>query len=85
MVKTFLGVLSVLFLLTLFILPSSAEAAVRVRGYYKPSTGSYVQSYYRSNPNSTRYDNYSTRGNYNPYSGKSGTVNPYSPSYRWRY
>ena len=85
MTKIFLGVLSVLFLLTLFILPTSAEAAVRVRGYYKPSTGTYVQPYYRSSPNTTRFDNYSTKGNYNPYNGKSGTVNPYSSSYRWRY
>lgn len=85
MKKLFLGTLSILFLLTLFMHPSSAEAAVRVRGYYKPSTGTYVQSYYRSNPNSTRYDNYSTRGNYNPYTGKSGTINPYSYSSRYRY
>jgi len=57
---------------------NTAEAGY-VRGYYKPSTGSYVQPYYRSNPNSTRFDNYSTRGNYNPYTGSRGYKSPY----RW--
>ncbi len=49
-----------------------SEAATRVRGYYKPSTGSYVMPYYRSNSNSFRFDNYSTRGNSNPFTGKKG-------------
>lgn len=50
-------------------------AAVRVNGYYKKN-GTYVQPYYRSNPNSTKLDNYSTKGNINPYTGKIGTKNP---------
>ena len=59
---------------------SFAEArTVRVKGYYKPSTGSYVQPYYRTSPNRSKWDNYSTKGNYNPYTGRKGTVNP------WRY
>lgn len=58
----------------------SVEArTVSVRGYYKPSTGRYVAPSYRTSPNSYKFDNYSTKGNYNPYSGKKGTVNPY----RW--
>lgn len=56
----------------LFMVPSGAEAAVRVRGYYKKS-GTYVAPSYRSTPNKTKLDNYSTKGNYNPYSGKIGT------------
>lgn len=56
----------------------SAEAkTIKVKGYYKPSTGTYVMPSYRSSPNKTKFDNYSTKGNYNPYSGKKGTVNPY--------
>jgi hypothetical protein len=39
--------------------------------------GSYVQPHYRSAPNESRYDNYSTRGNYNPYTGKAGTRSPW--------
>ena len=53
-------------------LVSHADAATRVKGYYR-SNGTYVQPYYRSSPNSTRYDNYSYYGNYNPYTGKYGT------------
>jgi hypothetical protein len=52
---------------------SVADAySVRVRGYYKPSTGKYVMPHYRSSPNSTKWDNWSTQGNYNPYTGKKG-------------
>ena len=54
-----------------------------VRGYTKKN-GTYVQPHYRSSPNGTVLDNYSTKGNINPYTGKEGTVNPpiypYSPS-----
>ncbi len=60
----------VAFSLGLFV--QTTEAAVRVRGYYKPSTGSYVSPYVRSSPNSYKFDNYSARGNYNPYTGKRG-------------
>lgn len=62
-------------------LVGSVDAASRVRGYYKPSTGSYIQPHYRSSPNRSRYDNYSTKGNYNPYTGKKGYTSPYK-SYR---
>ena len=48
-----------------------------VNGYTRRD-GTYVQGHYRSSPNYTRMDNYSTRGNYNPYTGKTGTVNPYN-------
>ena len=64
----------------LFVSTGSVEAkTVSVKGYYKPSTGSYVTPSYRTSPNKTKFDNYSTRGNYNPYTGKKGTQNPY----RW--
>lgn len=55
-----------------------AEArTVRVKGYIKPSTGAYVAPHYKTSPNRTKIDNYSTKGNYNPYSGKKGTVKAY--------
>lgn len=63
---------------------SFAEAATRVRGYYKRSNGSYVQPHYRSSPNSSKFDNWSTKGNINPYSGKRGYNDPFR-SYRFRY
>ena len=50
--------------------------AASVRGYTKKN-GTYVQPHMRTNPNKTRMDNYSTRGNVNPYTGKTGTKSPY--------
>lgn len=53
----------------------SVEAkTTRVKSYYKSSTGTYVNSYYRTSPNKTKLDNYSTKNNYNPYTGKKGYV-----------
>jgi len=43
------------------------------RGYYKPSTGGYVNGHYKSNRNNTNWDNYSTEGNTNPYTNSRGT------------
>ncbi|OHA82992.1 MAG: hypothetical protein A2937_02185 [Candidatus Yonathbacteria bacterium RIFCSPLOWO2_01_FULL_47_33b] len=52
-------------------------STVRVKGYVKPSTGKYVAPHYKTSPNKTKIDNYSTKGNYNPHSGKKGTVKAY--------
>ncbi len=74
--KRLLPVLALLIGALLF--SASAEArTTRVRGYYKPSTGSYVEPHYKTTPNHSKLDNFSTKGSYNPYSGKKGTVNPY--------
>ena len=77
-----LAVLSVLgfLLLGLFGFTSSSEALVKVKGYTKKN-GTYVMPSYRTSPNKTKLDNYSTKGNYNPYSAKKGTVNPYKFKY----
>lgn len=56
---------------SLIISSAPASAASRVRGYYR-SSGTYVQPHYRSTPNRYKSDNYSTKGNYNPYTGKKG-------------
>lgn len=42
-----------------------------VHGYTK-ANGTQVQGHYRSTQNSTNHDNWSTSGNYNPYTGKAG-------------
>jgi hypothetical protein len=53
--------------------------------YVKPHTksnGTYVPGHYRTSPNSTNRDNFSTKPNVNPYTGKPGYINPdhkYSP------
>jgi len=55
----------------------SAIAAQRVDGYTRKD-GTYVAPHYRSTPNSSKLDNYSTQGNSNPYTGQRGTVDPYA-------
>lgn len=45
---------------------------VKVNSFYKDN-GTEVESYYRTEPNNSLWDNYSTQGNYNPYTGKKGT------------
>ena len=47
-------------------------ADVAVDGYFR-NDGTYVQPHYRSSPNSTPLDNWSTEGNTNPYTGREGT------------
>src|SRR4051812_19073256 len=42
---------------------------------YERKDGTYVAPYERTQANTTRDDNYGTRGNYNPYTGKTGTGN----------
>lgn len=67
-----------LILIVIFVVSFSsiAAAAERVNGYFR-SNGTYVQPYYRSTSDSNAYNNYSTKGNINPYTGKEGTVDPY--------
>ena len=45
----------------------------RYQSGYTRDNGTYVQPTYKTNPNGTNLDNYSTQGNYNPYNGSSGT------------
>ena len=47
-----------------------------VKGYVKKN-GTYVSPHRATNPNRTRSDNWSTRGNVNPYTGRPGTRPPY--------
>jgi len=42
--------------------------------------GTYVQGHYQTNPNSTKSDNWSTKGNVNPYTGETGKASPVSNS-----
>lgn len=60
----------------------SAQGTTSVRGYIKKD-GTYVAPHVRTNPNNTRLDNYSTAPNYNPYTGKQGTEQPFpTPTYQ---
>lgn len=76
MLKKIIYVILILVLAFFVLIPSSVDAVTRVRGYYRKN-GTYVAPYFRSDRNSTKFDNYSTKGNINPYTGKRGTVNLY--------
>ncbi len=61
---------AVLVALALLSLPALADK--QVKGYTKKD-GTVVQPHQRTNGNKTETDNYSTKGNSNPYSGKKGS------------
>lgn len=61
--------------LSFLFVASFAHSQTWVDGYYK-SDGTYVQGHYRTSPNSTNWDNWSTKGNTNPYKGNSGYKAP---------
>lgn len=62
------------------VVASSASAAKtqNVKGYTKKD-GTRVESHKRTAPDSSRTNNWSTKGNVNPETGKKGTVDPTSP------
>ena len=75
-----MNILSKCFLFILYFICLTAMAQVnsshvKVRGYTR-SDGTYVQPYFRTAPNSTNRDNFSTTGNTNPYTGQPGWVLP---------
>jgi len=51
---------------------ATAQGYTYVSGYTR-SNGTYVEGYYRTLPNSTLNDNWSTIGNINPFTGAYGT------------
>jgi hypothetical protein len=64
-----------LILAALLCLSTVALAGEYVNGYTR-SNGTYVQGHYRSSPDNSYNNNYSTQGNNNPYTGQSGTQRP---------
>ncbi len=56
---------------------------VYVSGYTR-SDGTVVKPYYRTAPNSTNIDNFSTKGNTNPYTGEPGYI-PRDDIYAYKY
>ena len=47
----------------------SVKSHITKQGVYKPPS-------YRTSPNGTKIDNYSSKPNVNPYTGKTGAVDP---------
>jgi hypothetical protein len=69
--------------LALAILISTGSLTVIADEYVGPHVrqdGTFVQGHYRTDANETRIDNYSTRGNVNPYTGQKGYQDPYKSS-----
>ena len=60
------------FILLIGLLASFACADTWVNGYMRKD-GTYVPGYWRTDANDTKDDNYSTKGNVNPYTGEKGT------------
>lgn len=62
-------------------LASIAFAAQAKDTYVSPHItrdGRLVEGHFKSAPNDTKLDNYSTRGNVNPYTGQAGTKDPWA-------
>lgn len=59
-------------MVVLFAGTAFAEDRVGVKGYTRRD-GTYVAPHYRSSPDSSRSNNWSTKGNINPYTGEEGT------------
>lgn len=58
-------------------LPALAQKTVPVKPQVT-KRGSVVRPHQRTAPNQTKMDNWSTKGNQNPMTGKKGTKQPYS-------
>lgn len=55
-----------------------AAQTTSVKGHVRKD-GTYVSPHYRTAPNTTKVDNFSSKPNVNPFTGKKGTVDPYAP------
>ncbi|MFA5168531.1 MAG: hypothetical protein WC530_08385 [Candidatus Omnitrophota bacterium] len=64
-------------ILALFAFQQSSFAYRSTRGYVKRSSGTYVAPHYSSTPNRIKADNWSAKGNVNPFTGKKGYKQSY--------
>ncbi len=76
MKKVLMMVLSVSIVIGISITGAYAGSSVRVKTY-KKKDGTVVQSHRKTSPDKSKRDNFSTKGNINPYTGKEGTKDPY--------
>lgn len=75
-----------LLILAIIASAQTAQAADFVGGYMKKN-GTYVAPHYKSSGDGYKFNNYSTKGNTNPFTGSKGYVNPnaYKPAYKNNY
>ena len=67
-------------ILALALAPAAlAKESHRVSGHVRKD-GTYVAPHRATNPDSSKANNWSSKPNANPYTGKSGSVDPYKPS-----
>jgi hypothetical protein len=76
MKKLLVVLLSILILSVISLGETYAKSSTRVRGYTKKS-GTYVAPHRKTTPDKSKSNNYSTKGNVNPYTGKKGTKDPF--------
>ena len=71
-------ILSALLVISILIIFAGSAFArdTRVKGYYR-NNGTYVQPHYRTSPDRNIWNNYSTKGNINPYTGNKGYKDPF--------
>jgi hypothetical protein len=67
----------------LVVLSSSAIADNYVKPYVR-NDGTYVDGHYKSQADRNPYNNYSTQGNSNPYTGQAGSRDPYQVQQEYR-
>ena len=71
-----LKILAIILVLMSFSISTSEARTTRVKsGITK--TGTYRPPHLRTSPNKTKIDNWSTKGNVNPFTGKKGTKKAY--------
>ena len=73
--KSFFVILFCILAFCVNVIGQTNQNHVSVKGYFR-SNGTYVKPYFRTAPNHTNRDNFSTQGNVNPYSGKPGWIEP---------
>jgi hypothetical protein len=59
--------------------PALSQGLHYVRGHTNKS-GTYVAPHFQSNSDNSRLNNWSTKGNVNPYTGNAGSIDPFAPS-----
>ncbi len=73
--------LSILALCALAAGPAAAQGFNMHDGYVRRD-GTYVPPHFQTNPDSNRFNNWSSQGNTNPFTGHAGTVSPYPQPYQ---
>lgn len=68
----------ILMALSLALVAVSAQAKDTYVSPHVTRDGRLVEGHFKSTPNDTKLDNYSTKGNVNPYTGQAGTKDPWA-------